>query len=68
MSVLKHIVTEVHFEGIPGCSIDECANECVEYISQYGCDIVLIFNGIYIPIHKGDTVKSIISKYYIGLK
>lgn len=38
MSVLKHIVTEVYFEGIPGCSIDECAK------------------------------KSIISKYYLGLK
>lgn len=68
MSVLKHIVTEVHFEAMPGCTIDECANECIEYISKYGCDIVLVFNGIYIPINKNDTAKSVISKYYLGLK
>lgn len=68
ISVLKHIVTEVQFGAIPGCIIDDAAKECIEYISKYGCDILLIFNGIYIPINKNDTVKSVISKYWLGLK
>lgn len=68
MSVLKHREKEVYFDAIAGSIIDDAAKECVEYIAKYDCDIVLVFNGIYIFISKRDTVKSIVSKYYLGLK
>lgn len=67
MSVLIHRTTEVLFDAIPGCVIADAAKECIEYISEYNCDILLAFNSVYIPINKWDTVESIISKYHLAL-
>lgn len=68
MSVLIHRSTEVLFDVYPGYTITDAAKECIKYISEYDCDILLAFNSVYIPINKWDTVESITSKYHLGLK
>lgn len=67
MSVLIHRSTEILFDAIPGCVLTDAAKDCIKYISEYNCDILLAFNGVYIPINKWDTVESITSKYHSAL-
>lgn len=68
MSVLIHRSTEVLFDTFPNCTLTDAAKDCIKYISEYDCDILLAFNSVYIPINKWDTVESITSKYHLASK
>ena len=60
-------VKEVMFSPAIGCDIDSAARQAIKKQKVSGKDIVLAFNGAYIPVEE-KTVDDIVNEYYSWVK
>ena len=58
---------EYVFRPLAGTDIDTAAEQSIKKV-QNGENIVLAFNGVYIPIKKNYSIDNIVTEYYLGIK
>lgn len=65
MNLIKPVQTFTEFETLPGTSIQQAAEQILEFCQKYECSATFDFNAVKMYCHPNSTVDGLMEAYHM---